>query len=72
MSKLAFLFNQIDDYLNCPHRIFIQQLIEADTVIHSKALGLVSDDQFMRGRNDNMSKRVWCMMLILTERADIS
>ena len=72
MSKVAFLFNQIDDYLNCHHRIFIQQLMEADTVIDSKALGLASEDQFMRGRNDNVSKGVWSMMLIPSGRADLS
>ena len=28
--RLAFLYNQIDDYLNCHHRTFIQQVMEAD------------------------------------------
>ena len=35
VPELALPYNQIDDYLNCQHGIFIQLLMEADAVIHS-------------------------------------
>ena len=46
--------------------------MEADTEIHSEALGHASRDQFKRGRSDNMSKRVKIMMVIPTETVDLS
>ena len=72
MPKLAFPYNQIDGYLNCYHRTFNQQLLEADTEIYSEALGGAPRDQSERGRSDNISKGVKTMMVILTERADLS
>ena len=38
VSELALPSSQIDDYLKC-HRSFIQQLMEAEAEIHSRALG---------------------------------
>ena len=34
VPKLAFPCNQTDDYLNCHHRTFIQQLIHRSTMEH--------------------------------------
>ena len=38
VPELALPCSQIDDYLKCHHRTFIQQLMEADAEIHSGAL----------------------------------
>lgn len=40
--KLAFTCNQADDYPNCHHITFNQQLKKADREIYSKALGLAT------------------------------
>ena len=37
--ELAFSCNQFGENLNCHHRTFIQQLMEAGTEIYSEALG---------------------------------
>ena len=39
VPELALPCSQIDDYLKCDHRTFIQQLMEAEAEIHSGALG---------------------------------
>ena len=72
MPKLAFSFNEINNYLNFHHRTFIQYLIEANTESYSEALGLASEYQSMRGRSDNMSKAVLSVILIPTKADDLS
>lgn len=40
---LAFPYKQINNYLDCHHRTYIQYLIEADAVIHNQTLGLIAE-----------------------------
>ena len=72
VPELAFICNEIDDYLKDHHRIFNQQLVEADAEVYSKTLGQATRDQCKRGKSNNMSKRVKTMMAIPTETADLS
>ena len=71
LHQLALSCYQIDDYLNYHHKAFSQQLLEGDTEIYCKRLGRVPGDQSKRGRNNNMSKGVKPMMMILIVKADL-
>ena len=55
------------DYLKCQHRTFIQQLIEAEADIYSRALGCAPKVQFKKGKSENMSKDVKNIIGIATE-----
>ena len=57
IPELVFSYNEIDDYLNCHHRIFVQQPIEANADIHSQALGQSPRVQLKTGIMDYMSNR---------------
>ena len=46
--------------------------MKAGTEIYSKELGRATEGESKRGRSNNMSKGVKTMMVIPTERADLS
>lgn len=60
--SVAGFCNQIDYYLNCHHRTFIQQLMKADAEILHWALDQTPRVQLLRGRGDNMSKGAKTML----------
>ena len=72
MPELALPCNQIDEYLKCNHRPFIQQLMETVAETHSGDLDLAPKVQLKSGRNKNMSKEVKTLMGTPTETIYLS
>lgn len=73
VSELAIYCNPIGDYPNCHYRAFTQELIKADTEIHSQALVWTLGVLLKKGRKDCMEPgEIKVMTEEPTETADLS